>query len=79
MQKKVYVAVVRRVIRDEIELQLVVNGDMDQLEIEKRAQDMAAKLSQFEPSALTTSVKADLVVLDLVAADPAKDQLKMKL
>lgn len=68
MSKKIYVAVIRRKIVDEVELQIEVHGDMSQLEIERRAQEMAGKLSVFDPMSLSTQIATNLVVLDLVTS-----------
>lgn len=72
MSKNVYVVVVERVIRDTVELQIVVDGHMDSHAIEKKAEEMAAKLSGFDPGAMNTSVKTNMVALDLVASEPKK-------
>lgn len=73
MSSKLYVAIVRRKIEDHIEVQIEVHGDMDPLEIEKKAMNMAAKLPQFDPAGLNTMVKTDLQYIELISVRNDED------
>jgi hypothetical protein len=67
MSTKLYVAIVKRVIEDQIEVQIEVHGDMNPMEIEKKVKNIASKLGAFDPAGLSTSVTTNLQYMELIS------------
>lgn len=66
MKERTYVAVIERVIRDEVELEFKVQGEMSPIEIERRVEEIASKLNAFDPTMIGTRIASNMKYINLI-------------